>query len=103
MIEYVTTNVRLPKELYHEAKRRALEEEKSLAQVIRESVAQYLIGSQSAEWKTAMTAVSDEWENDPLWLIGTDATTADVTDGSVNHDLYLHGPLSDAARAEIKD
>ena len=28
---------------------------------------------------------------------------ADVTDGSVNHDLYLYGPLSEAARAEIKD
>jgi hypothetical protein len=48
-------------------------------------------------------ATIDDWENDPLWLIGTDATIADVTDGSVNHDLYLYGPLSEAARAEIKD
>jgi hypothetical protein len=97
MTEYVTTNVRLPKELYRQAKRRALEEEKSLAEVIRESVTQYLVGESKAE------VDREAWENDPLWLIGTDATIADVTDGSVNHDYYLYGPLSDEARAEIKD
>lgn len=97
MAEYVTTNVRLPKELYRQAKRRALEEEKSLAEVIRESVAQYLVGE--AKPQIGLEA----WENDPLWLIGTDATVADVTDGSINHDFYLYGPLSDEARAEIKD
>ena len=42
MTEYVTTNIRLPKDVYREIKRRALEEEKSLAQVVRESVVQYL-------------------------------------------------------------
>ena len=42
MTEYVTTNIRLPKDLYREIKHRALEEEKSLAQIIRESVMQYL-------------------------------------------------------------
>ena len=46
---------------------------------------------------------TDDWENDPLWLIGTDPVMADVTDASVNHDLYLYGPLSEAARAEIKE
>jgi hypothetical protein len=97
MTEYVTTNVRLPKELYRQAKRRALEEEKSLAEVIRESVAQYLTG------QVAPAADREAWENDPLWLIGTDATMADVTDGSTNHDYYLYGPLSDEAKAEIKD
>jgi hypothetical protein len=97
MTEYVTTNIRLPRDLYRQAKRRALEEEKSLAEVIRESVAQYLVGGPKSEVDI------QAWENDPLWLIGTDATTADVTDGSVNHDYYLYGPLSDEARAEIKD
>ncbi len=48
MTEYVTTNIRLPKDIYRELKHRALEEEKSLAQIIRESVVQYLTGSTTA-------------------------------------------------------
>ena len=42
MTEYVTTNIRLPKDVYREIKLRALEEEKSLAEIIRESVAAIL-------------------------------------------------------------
>jgi predicted HTH domain antitoxin len=42
MTEYVTTNIRLPKETYRELKQRALDAETSLAKVVRESVAQYL-------------------------------------------------------------
>ena len=102
MTEYVTTNIRLPKDVYREIKRRALEEEKSLAQVIRESVVQYLTAPVGV-LRSEEPVMTDDWENDPLWLIGTDATIADVTDGSVNHDSYLYGPLSQTARAEIKD
>lgn len=97
MTEHITTNIRLPKDLYRQAKRRALEEEKSLAQLIRESVAQYLTATTETETGPKM------WENDPLWLIGTDGTVADVTDASMRHDDYLYGPLSDEARAETKD
>jgi len=103
MTEYVTTNIRLPKDVYREIKHRALEEEKSLAQIIRESVMQYLAAPEVAESRSEEAEAVDDWENDPLWLIGTDATVADVTDGSVNHDFYLYGPLSEAARAEIKE
>ena len=103
MTEYVTTNIRLPKEVYREIKRRALEEEKSLAQVIRESVVQYLTAPVGVMSRSEEPVMTDDWENDPLWLIGTDPVMADVTDASVNHDLYLYGPLSEAARAEIKE
>jgi hypothetical protein len=103
MTEYVTTNIRLPKDLYREIKHRALEEEKSLAQIIRESVMQYLAAPEVAESRTEEAEAVDDWENDPLWLIGTDPVMADVTDASVNHDLYLYGPLSETARAEIKE
>jgi len=103
MTEYVMTNVRLPKGLYREVKQRASEEEKSLAQVIREAVAQYLVGHRSIELESTADPTTDDWENDPLWLIGTDPVLADVTDGSVNHDLYLYEPLSESARAEIKE
>jgi predicted transcriptional regulator len=103
MTEYVTTNIRLSKDLYREIKHRALEEEKSLAQIIRESVMQYLAAPEVAESRTEEAEAVDDWENDPLWLIGTDPVMADVTDASVNHDLYLYGPLSETARAEIKE
>jgi hypothetical protein len=103
MTEYVTTNIRLPKDLYREIKHRALEEEKSLAQIIRESVMQYLAAPEVAESRSEGAEAVDDWENDPLWLIGTDPVMADVTDASVNHDLYLYGPLSETARAEVKE
>ncbi len=103
MAEYVTTNIRLPKDIYRKIKHRALEEEKSLAQIIRESVVQYLVGPQTAAPRIDESLTPDDWENDPLWLIGTDPVMADVTDASVNHDFYLYGPLSERARAEIKD
>lgn len=103
MTEYVTTNIRLPKDLYRQIKRRALDEEKSLAQLIRESIVEYLTEPQVVEPRLLDEDALHGWENDPLWLIGTDATIADVTDGSANHDLYLYGPLSETARAEIKD
>jgi hypothetical protein len=103
MTEYVTTNIRLPKDLYREIKLRALEEEKSLAQIIRESVMQYLAAPEVAESRTEEVEAVDDWENDPLWLIGTDPVMADVTDASVNHDLYLYGPLSETAQAEVKE
>ena len=72
MTEYVTTNIRLPKDVYREIKRRALEEEKSLAQVIRESVVQYLTAPVGVLSRSEKPVMTDDWENDPLWLIGTD-------------------------------
>jgi hypothetical protein len=94
MTEYVTTNVRLPKELYRQAKRRALEEEKSLAEVIRESVIQYLTADEST---ARQMTDAKHVESDPLWLIGTDPVESDVTDASINHDRYLYGsPPADA-------
>ena len=103
MTEYVTTNIRLSKDLYRQAKRRALDEEKSLAQIVRESIAEYLAEPQISDPESLAEDASLDWENDPLWLIGTDPVMADVTDASVNHDLYLYGPLSETARAEIKE
>jgi len=96
MTEYVTTNIRLPKQLHRDLKRRAAEEDKSMAQVLREAAAQYIA---SAELTTS-PPVND---NDPLWLIGTDPADSDLTDASVNHDVYLYGSLSESAAAEIKE
>jgi hypothetical protein len=103
MIEYVTTNIRLPRELHRELKRRALDEDKSMSQVIRESVAQYLVTTTMDAEVESNQKMLEVWQNDSVWSIGTDTVIADVTDGSVNHDDYLYGPLSDSARAELGD
>jgi len=96
MTEYVTTNIRLPKQLYRDIKRLAAEEDKSMAQVLREAAAQYISTTEST-----IRSKPEEQDDDPLWLIGTDPVDADITDASVNHDSYLYGPLSESARAEI--
>ena len=103
MTEYVTTNIRLPKDLYRRLKRQALEEEKSLSQIVRESVTSYLTGATLTRPDSPLGVALEGNEQDPLWLIGTDPVMADVTDGSVNHDRHLYGPLSDRAQAEIRE
>lgn len=98
MTEYVTTNIRLPKAMHERVKRLALEENKSMAQVVRESVVHYLTEPAT---ETLEREQSDElleaWKDDSVWLLGQDQIKADVTDGSINHDLYLYGPRSDSA------
>ena len=98
MTEYVTTNIRLPKQLYREIKRLAAEEDKSMAQVLREAAAQYISSTESVDLQKPGAD-----DDDPLWLIGTDPVDLGVTDASVNHDVYLYGPLSESAKAEIKE
>ena len=103
MIEYVTTNIRLPKTMYKELKQLAVEEEKSVAQIIRESVAQYLVAPSRDVDQGSDQRLLEAWQRDPLWNIGSDAVIADVTDGSENHDEYLYGPLAASAQAELRD
>ena len=92
MIEYVTTNIRLPRAMYERAKKLALEENKSLAQVVRESLVAYLI-----EPKPQIAFVSDEEFDDPIFHIAELTRPEEViggdrpTDTSVRHDYYLYG------------
>ncbi len=97
MTDYITTNIRLPAQLHRELKRRAAEENKSMAQLLREAAAQYIASSQHFGPSQAQT------DEDPLWLIGTDPVDFGVPDASENHDLYLYGPLSESAQAEVKE
>ena len=98
MTEFITTNIRLPVQLHRALKRRAAEENKSMAQVLREAAVQYI-----ASAKASNHAEMEAKDDDPLWLIGTDPVDLGVTDASVNHDVYLYGPLSDSAKAEITE
>ncbi len=47
MTDYITTNIRLSVQLHRELKRRAAEENKSMAQVLREAAAQYIASSEN--------------------------------------------------------
>jgi hypothetical protein len=92
MTEYVTTNIRLPRAMHERIKRRAQEENKSFAQVVRESVAIYLTGASGAgatEWPAGV--------DDPIYALADLARSGEVvgsergTDTSVRHDYYLYG------------
>ena len=92
MTEYVTTNIRLPKVIYERIRKLALEENKSLAQVVRESLVEYLI-----EPKPQFAFASDEEFDDPIYHIAELTRPEEVigggrpTDTSVRHDYYLYG------------
>lgn len=92
MIEYVTTNIRLPKTMYKELKRLAVEEEKSVAQVIREGLVEYLVSTRAPD-----VATRDAAGDDPVYRIAELTGPEDVVEGdrprdtSVRHDYYLYG------------
>jgi len=92
MTEYVTTNIRLPRAMYERVKKLALEESKSLAQVVRESLLEYLV-----EPKPQFMFARDEELDDPIFHIAELTRPEEViggdrpTDTSVRHDYYLYG------------
>ena len=92
MSEYVTTNIRLPKAMYERVKELALEENKSLAQVVRESLVEYLVKP-----KSKLSPETDDDFDDPIYHIAELTRPDEVnwgdrpTDTSVRHDFYLYG------------
>ncbi len=92
MADYVTTNVRLPKAMHERIRRLALEENKSLAQIVRESLVEYLTMSEELR-----SLVSDAAADDPIFRVGELTLPEEVipgdrpTDTSARHDLYLYG------------
>ena len=82
MTVQITTNIRLPKDMLKRLKLRAVEEEKSVSQLIREAIENYLFG------KT--TSPPDESQTDPIMKIIGIAQSG-IKDGSIAHDRYLHG------------
>ena len=90
-IEYVTTNVRLPKEMHRALKWRAVEENSSVAALIRESIARYL-----TEEQTAVVPPEDEPVPDPIFRLGFLTAESEViggtrpTDGAIHHDRDVY-------------
>jgi len=72
------TQVYFPQKLYAEVQKRARQESKSMAEVVREAVEKYLSEKEI------------DWENDPLFK-AVGFIKSDTTDMSVNHYHYLYG------------
>jgi len=76
----IATNIRLPEDLLKALKYRAIEEKKSVNQIIREAIEISLAGAPQTE----------ELQKDPLEdVIGIGRSG--IKDGSSRHDGYLYG------------
>lgn len=90
-MEYVSTNVRLPKPLLKNLKLKAVEEEKSMGEVLREALARGLNTSPDTDKPSGRKRMAPPpRRKHPLCkIIGLGASG--VTDGGTNHDKYLYG------------
>lgn len=79
----VRTQVYLPRNIYEQLKQRGNSEGLTLAQQIREALAQYVTEKTQPDEGHILTA------DDPIWqLIGI--AKGGPEDGSVNHDKYIY-------------
>lgn len=76
----IATNIRLPEDLLKALKYRAIEEKKSVNQIIREAI----------EMSLSATPQAEERQKDPLEnVIGI--ARSGIKDASSKHDRYLYG------------
>lgn len=85
-MEYIATNIRLPKETLQELKLRAVRRHKSLAQLIREAVDQvYGIGASRKKPKSLK-----EFHKDSIFrTVGI--CSSGIKDGAREHDRDIYG------------
>lgn len=82
MTSHTTTNLRLPKEMLKRLKLKAVEENKSMSQLVREAIESYIFCQKKPHQVNA--------ESDPLRnIIGM--ARSGIKDGSIAHDRYLYG------------
>jgi len=81
MSNYITTNIRLPRELLKALKHKAVEENKSVSQLIREAVSKLV----HQKHKNILLL-----KKDPLLKIVATAKSG-IKNGSEQHDHYLYG------------
>lgn len=85
----IRTQIYLGQEQHEALKKLAAEKSVSMAQVIREAVATYLLQAEAGEEDFDL----EEYLNDPLWKIpemAEELGPSGVSDGSVNHDYYIY-------------
>ncbi len=78
--EYVTTNIRIPREMWWTLKEKAIHDGKSLAQLLREGAMCILEGKKIKKF---------EFRNDPFFKIVGKVTG--TKDGSIKHDRDIYG------------
>lgn len=81
-MENVVTTVRLPPELHEALRRRAFEERRPVAEIIREAVVAWLAAAETA---AALPAL----ERDPLWAC-VGSVGGGPSDEAERHDDYLY-------------
>ena len=85
-MQFVTTNIRLGAEVYQRLRLRAVQERKSLAQLIREAVDVVYGERRRSDQKNKKKA----WRQDPFFkVIGLGASG--LRDGAVHHDRDIYG------------
>ncbi|HCC68497.1 MAG TPA: hypothetical protein DEP99_01205 [Nitrospiraceae bacterium] len=80
MSTLVATNIRLPEEILKELKYKAIEEKKSVNQLVREAIEKYLTTT-----RRPLRQGKDPFEA----VIGS--AKSGIKDGSTKHDQYLYG------------
>ncbi len=81
MSTFIMTNVRLPAEMLQALKLRAVEEGKSVAELVRESIYRYL---------EEPTPKITNYDDDPFFHLGASGWSG-LGDGAAQHDRYLYG------------
>ena len=82
-MSHMTTTVRLPEDLYEALRRRAFDERRPVAEIIREAIGRFL------DQPNEPSALPD-LESDPFWkVVGT--VDGGPSDESIEHDHYLYG------------
>lgn len=80
MSTHVATNIRLPEEVLRTLKYKAIEDKKSVNQLIREAIEMFLTADVQP-----VKHIKDPFEN----IIGI--AKSGIKDGSTKHDRYLYG------------
>jgi predicted DNA-binding protein len=81
MVSEKRTQVYFPEDLYRKVARKAKEESKSSAQLIREAVTEYLVKKEIQDI---------DWESDPIFRLAGIGRSG-LGDLAKNHDVYLYG------------
>ena len=84
---YVTTNVRLPADMLKALKRQAVEEGTSVAELVRASVASYLLRDHTR---------TPDYDNDPFFSLGREPGEG-PSDGSESHGDQIYGTAGSQA------
>lgn len=90
----IRTQVYLPEDLYEEVRRVSYERKMSIAGVVREALAEYLL-TEKAKPRTVTLEEEEELSeeelrNHPLYqIIGM--CSSGLGDGAENHDYYIYG------------